>query len=271
MAVTTFMPSIWEARLLEKYHNSSIVGLITRKPTKVEGKEAIFNNVGAVAIKDYTGTVSWDELATTDIKLPYNQEKYWAFKLDDVDAVQSANGGALIDQHVAEAVATLKETVDSYVLAEAVAGVHADNVIGSSGVKTSVSKTTAYDYIVDLLTKLDKKRVPKAERSIVVSSDYLSLLEKDARFTSNYTVVENGLVEGGRINGASIIMSEDLPTSTVVALHKPTALGFGMMLEKTEAMRLEGAFADGVRGLSNYGAKTLKPEGIAVLYYTISA
>ena len=36
-------------------------------------------------------------------------------------------------------------------------------------------------------------------------------------------------------------------------------------------MRLEKAFADGVRGLVSYGVKTLRPEGIAVLYYQLGA
>ena len=37
MAVTTFIPQIWEARLLSKFHERSIADVITTAPTKVEG------------------------------------------------------------------------------------------------------------------------------------------------------------------------------------------------------------------------------------------
>ena len=45
MAVTNFIPSIWEARLLAKFHERSITDLITTAPTKVEGNKIIFNHV----------------------------------------------------------------------------------------------------------------------------------------------------------------------------------------------------------------------------------
>jgi hypothetical protein len=37
--------------------------------------------------------------------------------------------------------------------------------------------------------------------------------------------------------------------------------------DKIEAMRLQDSFSDGIRGLVNYGVKTLQPEGVAVLNY----
>ena len=39
---------------------------------------------------------------------------------------------------------------------------------------------------------------------------------------------------------------------------------------RVAVLALQGAFADGVRGLVQYGVKTLQGEGIAVLHYTIS-
>ncbi len=47
-------------------------------------------------------------------------------------------------------------------------------------------------------------------------------------------------------------------------MHKD-AVGFGQLLEKTEAIRGESAFEDIVRGLAVYGCKTLRGEGIAVI------
>ena len=69
MAVTNFIPSIWEARLLAKFHERSITDLITTAPTKVEGNKVIFNKVSDVAINKYTGTVDFKDLTTSKVEL----------------------------------------------------------------------------------------------------------------------------------------------------------------------------------------------------------
>jgi hypothetical protein len=249
MAVTNFIPTIWEARLLEKFHERSVAELITTAPTKIEGNKIIFNKVSDVAIKDYEGSVSFDDLTTSKVELPLDIKKYWAFKVDDVDAVQAA--GALIDPHVAEAAAGLQEATDLAVFTEAL--------------KTSneVTGEKAYDIIVKANTQLNKHKVPKAERFAIVNAEALEELHLDARFTANYTILENGVIEGAKINGVQLVFSEELNGGefAIVALHK-SAIGFGKQLQETEAMRLQNAFADGVRGLQVCGVKTLREEAV---------
>ena len=67
MAVTTFIPQIWEARLLAKFHERSIADVITTAPTKVEGNKVIFNKVSDDTINAYTGTVNFEELTTSKV------------------------------------------------------------------------------------------------------------------------------------------------------------------------------------------------------------
>jgi hypothetical protein len=76
MAVTNFIPSIWEARLLAKFHERSITDLITTAPTKVEGNKIIFNHVSDVSIKQYAGTVSFEDLTTSKVELPLDHKNY---------------------------------------------------------------------------------------------------------------------------------------------------------------------------------------------------
>ena len=238
MAVTNFIPSIWEARLLAKFHERSITDLITTAPTKVEGNKIIFNHVSDVSINAYTGTVNFEDLTTSKVELPLNHKNYWAFKVDDVDAVQAA--GDLIDP-------------DKYVLDEALKTL---NTVTKNELK-------AYDIIVKCNTELNKKKVPKADRFAVINAEVLEELNLDARFTANYTILENGIIEGGDINGTKLIFSEELNEGNyaIVALHK-SAIGYGKQLEETEAMRLQNSFADGVRGLQVDGVKTLRPDAI---------
>ena len=251
MAVTNFIPSIWEARLLAKFHERSITDLITTAPTKVEGNKVIFNKVSDVSINAYTGTVNFEDLTTSKVELPLNHKNYWAFKVDDVDAVQSA--GDLIDPHVEEAGYGLQEASDKYVLDEALKTL---NTVTKNELK-------AYDIIVKCNTELNKKKVPKADRFAVINAEVLEDLQLDSRFTLQYTILENGIIEGANINGTQLIFSEELNNGTfaIVVLHK-SAIGYAKQLEETEAMRLQNSFADGIRGLQVDGVKTLREEAI---------
>lgn len=252
MAVTNFIPAIWEARLMAKFHERSIAELITTPPTRVEGNKVIFNKVSDVTINDYTGEVNFEDLATSKVELELNHKKYWAFKVDDVDAVQAA--GNLIDPHVEEAGYGLQEETDRYVLTEAL---KTTNTI-------TVTDEKAYDIIVKLNTKLNKNKVTKANRFAVINAEVLEELQLDPRFTKEYVIMENGLIEGGNINGCQLVFSEELNAGkyAIVALHK-SAIGYGKQLQETEAMRLQNSFADGVRGLKLDGTKTLRTEAIA--------
>ena len=249
MAVTNFIPTIWEARLMAKFHERSVGGIITTAPTKIEGNKIVFNKVSDIALKDYEGTVNFDDLTTSKVELPMDVKKYWAFKVDDVDAVQAA--GDLIDPHVAEAGYGLQEATDKLILDEALKTSH------------TVEGEKAYDIIVKANTKLNKNKVPKAERFAVVNAEALEELHLDSRFTTNYTILENGIIEGAKINGVQLVFSEELNAGVfaIVVLHK-SAIGFGKQLEETEAMRLQNAFADGVRGLQVCGVKTLREEAV---------
>ena len=252
MAVNSFIPQIWEARLMAKFHERAIVDLITTAPTRVEGNKVIFNGVSNVEVKDYEGSVAFDSLTTSAVELSLDHKKYFAFKVDDVDAVQAA--GDLIDPHVAEAGYKLQEEADKYVLDAALAG----------GQAVTVTEGKAYDAIVKCNAKLNKNKVPKGERAIVINAEVLEELQLDERFTRHYQILENGVIEGADINGVKLIFSEELNAGAfaIVALHK-SAVGYACQLKETEAMRLQDAFADGVRGLQVDGVKVLRPEAIA--------
>ena len=249
MAVTNFIPQVWEARLMAKFHERSVGQLITTAPTKIEGNKIIFNKVSDVAINPYSGTVNFEDLTTSKVELTLDNKNYWAFKVDDVDAVQSA--GELIDPHVAEAGYGLQEATDKLILDEALKTSH------------TVEGEKAYDVIVKANTQLNKHKVPKAERFAIVNAEALEELHLDPRFVTNYTVLENGIIEGAKINGVQLVFSEELNGGefAIVVLHK-SAIGFGKQLEETEAMRLQNAFADGVRGLQVCGVKTLREEAV---------
>lgn len=266
MAVTSFKPTLWEAALLLNFHNVSIGDAITTAPTSVQGETCRFNRIGAGTIKDYIGSVEWDEITTTPVDMTFDQQKYFAFSLDDCDAVQLK--GPVIQETTAEHSAILAESYDRYILAQAGAVTKTTQNIGSASSKKLVTPKNAYDYIVDLATLLNKLKAPKVNRFVVVTADMLGVLSKDPRFTSNPNVLANGIVEGQTISTLQVVQSEELPANKIIALHK-SAIGAAKQLNGIEAMRLQDSFSDGVRGLCKYGAKVLRGDAIAVLNCTI--
>ena len=269
MSVNGFKKELWETAILTSFKEISTADLITKKPYSVEGKTAHFTTANLTnGVQDYNGSVDWEEANTVDIPLTYDKAKYFAFKVKDVDKVQLA--GDLMMPLANEQAYSIKVAIDTAIYTEAVKGAKPANVIGSAGAKKSVATAEdAYNYIVDLGTKLDNNKVPTVGRFVIASPEFVNLLAKDKRVLDNAQVLANGVVAGMNVNGMQIIKTADCPTSQVIALHN-TAVGYGKQLDEIEAMRLEGDFADGVRGLAQYGVKTLQGEGIAVLNYSIA-
>lgn len=266
MSVENFKPTLWEGALIHNFHQVSVADALCTKPSSVEGQKVVFNRIGGGAIKDYEGKVDWDAIETTPVEMTFPHKKYFAFALEDADKVQLK--GDVMTATTAEHAALMAETYDTDFFVTLAAGAGAKNKIGSASSKVKVSQYNLYDYIVDLGVLLGKQKVPKTERFCTVDTELLGLLSKDPRFTANPTVLANGVVEGATIGGMQIVCTECKPANQIIAHHR-SAIGSAKQLDKMEAMRLQGAFADGVRGLCRYGSKELRTEAIAVMYYEV--
>ena len=266
MSVTSFKPTLWEGALIANFHSLSTVESTLTKPISIEGEKVKFNRVGAGVINDYKGTVSWSEITLTPIDMVFDQQKYFAFSLDDCDAAQLK--ADVLKDVTTEHAAALVEEFDRYTYKTIAAGAKSGNSIGSNGSKIAATPSVAYDKIVDLSTILSKNKVPKSDRYCVVNAEFLGLLSKDKRFTANPVVLANGIVEGQKIASLQIVCSEELPAGQIIAYYKG-ACGGAKQINKVEAVRLQDSFADGVKGLCKYGAKVLREEAIAVLHYKL--
>ena len=268
MSVNSFKKELWETALLEGFREVSTADLITAKPTSVDGKVAHFNVASlATGLKDYEGTVAFEDIDTTSIDLYFDKSRYFALKLDDVDRVQLA--GDVMTSVTADQAYEIKVDIDKAIYKEAIAGAKPENVIGSDGAKEMITNfAEAYNFIVDLGTKLDENKVPTSNRFIVAPPEFVNLLAKDSRVLDNAIVLPNGIVQGMDVNGIKVIKTADIEKGKVLVLHN-SAVAFGKQIDKVEALRLESSFSDGVRGLVQYGVKTLRPNAIGVLHYEI--
>lgn len=288
MAITTFIPEIWSARLLyalEKNHvATNFVNRDYEGQIQNAGDTVHINTIGAVTVKDYTRNsdiAAPDALATTDQTLEIDQAKYFNFQVDDVDKVQAA--GDLIDVAMGRAAYSLVDTADAFLLKTIADGAVAGNIIGSAAAPVALTSANVYENIVKLRTKLDKSNVPNTGRSICVPPEVYALLLLDDRFaksaaTAGQDALINGLV--GRIAGFDVYMSNNVPTGEgtdtgktkyfKITAQVQAATTYAEQILKTEAYRMEKRFADGVKGLHVYGAKVTDGSQIAVLLGSVS-
>lgn len=267
MAIENFKKTLWEAGLITEFRKSSVARSISTKPSDKNGNKIIFNRLKSGTVKDYTGTIDWEDVNTEPIEMTFDKKKCWAIKVADVDKVQLVKD--VMKDTIADQAAMVREQEDID---------YFNTLVGAKGVtslnagKTPIVLTpkNTYDKIVDMGTKLSKKKVPRTNRYVIVDAEILGLLSKDDRFTKNPSVLENGFVEGQKINGLQVICSEELPANTIIALHK-SASGFDSQLEETEALRLQNSFGDGVRGLNVYGTVVLREEAIVTMTYSLEA
>lgn len=288
MAVTTFIPKLWSARLLYALEKAHVATNLVNRNYEGEisnhGDTVHINTIGAINVKSYTKNTDIDApetLTTTDQTLVIDQAKYFNFQVDDVDKVQAA--GELVDTAMGRAAYALADVSDAYLLGVIAAGAAAGNTIGSAAAPVALTGSNVYENIVKLKTKLDKANVPNTGRTIVVPPDVHSLLLLDDRFAkSTATAGQEALINGlvGRIAGFDVYMSNNVKTGTgtdtgktpyfEITAQLTDATTYAEQIIKTEAYRMESRFADAVKGLHVYGAKVTDGTKIAKLLASVS-
>lgn len=242
------MMNILEARLLANVNEVSISDVISTEADSRTGYMARFAPVSVGTVKDYSGKVEWDAAAVTPVELTLNQKKYFAFGVDDVEELKT--NPKRIDKAAKTQARDISRAEDEFLLDLLAKGA------GKSISRTVNKPEQAYDALVDANKELNKLDAPFTDRFLVINNDFLGQLEKDARFTKYDDILANGILEGTNINGAKILVTETLPADTVLAVQKD-GVGFERFIDKIETMRLETAFADGVRGMSVFDGVAL--------------
>jgi hypothetical protein len=279
MAINNFIPTVWSAALLENLRSSLVYGQPSVINRDYEGEISAYgdtvkiNNIGEVTIGDYTKNTdigSPEALTDATRTLTINQAKYFNFQVDDVDAAQQ--NPKVMQGAMSESAYALKKTADAYI-ASLYTEVAAGNAYGSDGTpKVASDASDAYEYLVDLSVILDEADVPEEGRFVVIPAWYHGLLLKDDRFVNNGTAMGdatrmNGMV--GEAAGFMVLKSNQVP-NTAGAKYKviagyPGAWSYAEQVNDVEAYRPEKRFADAVKGLHLYGAKVVRPTGLALM------
>lgn len=270
MSVQNFIPTIWSARLLENLRKTYVFANLVNRDWEGEIRQAgdtvKITTPSAISVSTYAGSVSWETIQSVQQSLLIDQQKYWAFKVGDVDKAQ-ANVN-LIDTYMREAANTLADTVDQNIAALYASAGH------TVALDISANYTGVRAALVSAGQKLAESNVPSAGRWLVVSPTVMSGI----RLASDYTPASDmgdefkrtGAI--GFLEGFSIYESNNVAVATQ---HKcmfgtNAAITYAEQLISTEAIRLENSFDDGMRGLLVFGRKVVRPTALGVLNTTVA-
>ena len=284
MALTTFIPELWNARLLNALDKAHVfAGLVNRDyegEIKKQGDTVHINTIGEVTIGTYTKDTDFSTgpqaLTATDSTLVINQAKYFNFAVDDIDTAQAA--GDIMDKAMQRAAYGLADAADKYLADQLAAAITTanGNQVGTTAV--ALTKENVYENIVKMKTILDKANVPTTGRWLVVPPEMVALILQDDRFVkTGGTKAEDTLANGwvARAVGFDIYESNNCnstsassTTTYTITAGDEGACTYAEQISDTEAYRPEKRFADAVKGLHLYGAKVVDPKRLAGLKCT---
>jgi hypothetical protein len=279
MAVVNFVPDIWSARILTALSRNSVSAAVVNRDyegdIKGGGDSVKITNFVDPTIGNYTAhtDITVEDIDDATQSLLINQQKYFAFELDDLERAQSVNGGAVMAEATKRAAYGLKNTLDSFLLTTLAAGASAaapDHQVAEATISTPAD---AYVALVNWGVLLDQADVPEEDRYAVISPAFHGLLLKDDRFVKAGDDISAATRLNGRVGeaaGFSIHKSNNLPAGPGVGAGTSMIAGYrgactlAEQIVSVEAARMEKRFADMVKGLHVYGAKVTRPTGLVV-------
>ena len=232
MAITKFQPEVWSAQLLSILSKSLVYGGAQCVNRNYEGEISAYGDtvhitsIADPTILDYTKDTDLTVQVLTDSEqlLLIDQQKAFAFEIDDIDMRQSRSGGALMSEAAQRAAFGLADVTDQYL-----AGKMLGAAGNSLGVVDATTVTNVYDkLIVGSRTKLAQNNVPTQGRWLVVDPATVGQLLLDSRFikaneAGTSEALRNGFV--GRAGGFDIFESNNAFQSNRTVASVTTASG----------------------------------------------
>lgn len=277
MAISASISSIWAPAVLEALEKSLAYGQLFNRDyvgQVTTGATVKITSISDVSINAHTrdSAITWEALTDSTQDLSIDQEKYFAFMLDDADAVQSSAN--LMGAATRNAVYQLRDTIDSY-LASVLASGTIVSSLGTSTTPLEINSSNIGSTLRLIARRLDDAKVPRNGRYVVLPPWAIEDLTAAniVEATNNTSALASGMV--GRYAGLDILVSHNVPntTSAKYQIYAASTVSqtMAMQIENVEQMRLETYFADGVRGLAVYGAKATRPGAIVKSFWNEAA
>lgn len=278
-----FVPEVWSKKLQARFYAQTVLAEFCNHDWEGEisgqGSKVLIRQAPTISVGDYTGTVTYQDLETDKIELNIDQAKYYGFKVDDIHKAQADI--ELINSSTNDASQRMKINVEKDVFASIYADVPAANTI-----TTQVTKSNVLDMIVDLGTALDEADVPEDGRKLILPPWICGMIKKSELKDASLSGDGTSMARNGRLgmidrytlysnNNLAVLdgtgkapgeVGFDAGTAVWYALGGTKHFcSFASQFVKTETVRLQDTFGDGIRGLKVYGFKSTKPEAGVLL------
>lgn len=285
MSINNFIPNLWSGQIQKKLRNELVFGgMVNRRfegELKRKGDTVTIFTVGETTIKDMVTRKANgapreidapEGIATTNVSLVVDQEKYFNVGIDDVDAIQ--RNADLFPEYIDSAVYGLKSAMDKHIADKMKK--EAGSELGTVDSPVELSANTIYNEILKLKVALDRANAPQIGRFLVMPPEAEGMLLADNRFI--YVGTGGNALANGKLfkaSGFDIAISNDLtPDSSnvyqIIASNREST-AFVEQILHIEPYRVEKAFSDAVKGLAVYGAKVIKPEHVVVANVTFAS
>lgn len=287
MALENFAPTIWSAKLFVRLRKSLVFANVVNRDYEGEitgaGDTVKINEIGPITVNSYTRN---DDItyATLDDAAKYlliDQQKYFAFQVDDIDSIQSRP--EVMDAAMDEAAYSVADTVDQHIAGlYAQAGVTGSSTyIGAAGSSLSVSSGNVIETLSYVKRYLDEANCPTGGRWAIVSPWFVQKLvlaeTGGIGATGVPKVRDDGVIMNGYVGtafGFDVMMSNNVSTDGTqyrMMFGSRQAISHAGQLTKVEAVRRDVRFADAVRGLYVYGSKVVRPNALCTAYLAVAA
>ena len=278
-AYSAFIPEIWSQKLNNMLEKECVMLQCVNRnwegEIKNQGDKVKIITPASVSVSTLgSESITYDELNPTSMDLEIDQKKFFAFKINDVAAVQANSD--IMEAHLKNARKAIEEVQDAYLLSQH-ANVDSNNIVGTDASPITLDKTTIYSKFVQLALCLkNSDAVTSGVRTwVVINPTIESYLLQSTEFIGAHNVDDETLREGaiGRIAGMDVLVSTNLTATSgkyYVLAGTNDAITFASQLAKIESLRDKDSFSDLVRGLYLYGAKTVQPKALAKMVVAAS-
>lgn len=293
-----FIPEVWSADLMTQLQNEHVFANRFNRDYEGEitawGDTVHIGQIGAVTVRTYTGADIADpeDISGNDRKLTIDQANYVNFRVKDIDKAQSKYN--LMQAAMGDATYRFADKVDVYLASKCAAAAstgvsiikpdpdNPDAVItetvraaefGTASSPVVITPENAWTSLVALAGAMDKLKIPRKDRWVVLPIDYLTTLAMDQRYSGYGTamaerILANGVVDGD-IAGFSVSVSPNVAVNASGVYHAPAATTkagtYAEQIVEIEPYRQEKNFSDAIKGLHVFGAEIVRPDLMTIM------
>jgi hypothetical protein len=262
-----FIPEVFSKKLQAKFYAQTMLSEVTTNEYEGEisglGNKVNIRTVPAVAVADYSGSISYSDVTSSTIELDINKAKSYAFKVDDILREQADID--FMNEAANDAAQNMKIAIEQDVFANVAAG---SSLTDINATPANITASTVLGHILDAGQQLDENNIPEDGRFMIINPAVATVLKqselRQAYLTGdNVSPLRNGFI--GTVDRFNMYVSNNLSTTSGVTsglYGHPKAVAYASQMTNTETVRLESSFGDGVRGLSVYGYKVILPTAI---------